>query len=104
MIDKPILISLVITVAIQIAGYVYYQWKYRRRILSGDLCRWRYFLFALFISSYAGLYMFRSISNTMQDNISPDRASDLGIFFIHLALILPFAWYAKRNMGQIKHP
>lgn len=100
MLDKPLLISLLITVGINTVGYVYYQWKYRRGIMLGDMCRWRYFLLTLFVSSYAGIYMFRSITNTMPDAVSPDRPSDIVIFFTHLALLAPFAWYARRNMGK----
>jgi len=100
MLDKPIIYSMVISIAINLLGYVYYHWKFHRGIMTADLCKWRYFLFTLVVSCYAGLFLFRSLSNVMPEAVSPVRSNELVILLMHVILIIPFMGYARRNMGH----
>ena len=100
MLDKPLLYSMTISVIINLIGYFYYRWKFRRGIMSAELCKWRYFLFTLVVSCYAGLFMFRSLSRVMHEAVLPDRPNDLMILVMHVALIVPLVWYSQRKMGR----
>lgn len=99
-IDKPILYSMAISVAVNMLGYLYYRWKFRRGIMSAELCKWRYFLFTLFISCYAGLFMFRSLSRVMHEFVAQDRPNALIILVMHVALIIPLVWYSQRKLDK----
>ncbi len=68
--------------------------------MSAELCKWRYFLYTLVVSCYAGLFLFRSLSRVMHDAIAPGRPDELVILLMHVVLILPFAWYARRYMER----